>query len=139
MKFNLNFFESELYQISSKPLSIEEGRKAYIFLPQKHSEEELDFLAKVMQAVGLHLEDVQIIPSPPKESYKLHKAPLAPCFFFGVSAEVLSLHLKLPFYQLVHYKNWQLLQGLALKQIAQQKQHKLALWRALQEIFPSEK
>lgn len=138
MKFNLNFFETELYQIPPHSLLLEEDRKAYIFLAQTASEEELDFLTKVMQAVGLQLkEDVQLLTTPPKQSVQISNIPLAPCFFFGVSPEVLGLHLELPLYQLVHYKNWQLLRGLAPRQIAQQKNHKLALWRALQEIFPA--
>lgn len=140
MKFNLNFFETELYQIPQRPLSLAANRRAYVFLAQEHTAEELDFLAKVMQAVGLSLEkDVEVVPCPPKQSFQLQEKPLAPCFFFGLSTAVLGLRLELPLYQLVHYQGLQLLQGISLQQIALQKQQKLALWRALQDIFPSEK
>jgi len=140
MKFNLNFFETELYQIAKQPLALEEGRRAYVFLAQEYTAEELDFLAKIMQAVGLSLEkDVQVVPCPPEQSFQLQKKPLAPCFFFGLSTAFLGLRLELPLYQLVYYQDLQLLRGISLQQIALQKQHKLALWRALQEIFPSEK
>lgn len=103
------------------------------------SESEEDFLEKILQAVGIRLNEARLVNidhQTPEDSYdSLEEVPASHVVSFGVPLTQVGLDLTLEKYQVQQLKGIHLLLADTLSEISENREQKKRLWNALRQMF----
>ncbi len=109
---------------------------------QEISDDLLEFLSKILQAVNINLrQDIALLQVTPESSFGFiqmaRKFPVEKLLSFGLPAKRLGLHWRYTPYKPIEKINRRFLFAERLSQIQNDRQRKLLLWKGLQEMFTS--
>ena len=157
MKINENalkfIFNEELYRTpnSSLPNDIETSmsflggnkKNTLIVVPDNKTAQiiekiNLQFLEKILNSIGLTIDDIIIVNNQPKEKWSTYIRDFSPkkIMFFGVKPFELGLtELEINSYELKHYQGQTLFYADKLEVIKEDVNKKKALWINLKKLF----
>lgn len=137
---NADFFNFEVYHLPEHATwEVPESSRAVVVVAKNASAADLELLGKIMAAVGLNLKtDVHLLNVPTTPSFEtlLNHLDCQQCLVFGFEPEALYLQINWPPYQLLSFRQCQLLRADSLAQIGAQPMLKKQLWQQLQQLFP---
>lgn len=120
---------------NKKQISIIVSYSEIVYIP----DDRLAFLTSILAACKLNLDDIALInfSGLSKFAYKdfLKEVPSKSVLFFGVGAEILSLPLNFPNFQVQHFDGVNYLTSPMLDEIEKDKSLKEKLWKSLKKIF----
>ncbi|MFK7904990.1 MAG: hypothetical protein AB8B69_07695 [Chitinophagales bacterium] len=138
-------FEEDLYDLKDELLKPQEeivDKKKIVVVVnyENHAfpKSELDFLEKILKAAKVNMNEVAMIYAKSQpHSFKVLQEHI-PCnklIVFGIKAPELELNIRLGLYQLITFRNCQLLFADDLTSISKDVKRKTYLWRNLQKMF----
>ncbi len=101
----------------------------------------LEFMSKILQAVKIHFpQDIALLKSTHQASFSFiqiaREVPVSKILSFGLPAGQLGLHWRYSLYSPLHKLDRTFLFAERLSLIQADKQRKMLLWKALQQMFP---
>lgn len=137
---NLDFYNFEIYNLKEPNAKANKNRtnKPVVVLLQNLKKEEIIFLRKIFQAVGLDLDkEVSILEYPQYTSYKEIAAEfeLQKLVIFGLEPREIGLNLNVKLHQLVEFQEAKILFSYTLDTIANTLAVKKQFWAQLQMMF----
>ncbi|MBR9921611.1 MAG: hypothetical protein GYB31_12305 [Bacteroidetes bacterium] len=102
-----------------------------------------EMVGKMIGAIQFDLvSDVQTIEITTEEAFSLMRlcrgSDIKEIILFGIDPEKLGLHLEWPLFRPLLLSGYKILQAESLNKISNNKDNKLKLWNALQQMFPAQ-
>ena len=143
---NGQFFDTKLFVIDDTDETLKnttgsnQKKLCIVCKTEEVSSEDLEFLKKILSAVKYDLkEDVLLVSITQNQALGFSSIRtnhnIKDAIIFGINPQSLGLHFKVNLYQPFSCNQCRFLFAHSLKEIANKKEWKGALWTALQEMF----
>lgn len=143
---NSDFFDTKLFVVKNTDNTLKNAsgsnqkKLCIVCRTDEASSQELEFLKKILSAVKYDLkEDVLLVNITQNQDLGFNAIrtnhEIKDAIIFGINPQNLGLHFKANLYQPFSCNQCRFLFAHSLKEIANKKEWKGALWTALQEMF----